>query len=397
MPARTRLERFLAGADRRGEVAMVISIIGDAEDTEPRSVMANYDASIELPLNYNRVTGRRLPSGTKPRLAEDLDPADRDLALRLTNRPIDAPWWSLELQGTTLNRVDGRGPEVHHPVGTFKPLLVDGLDNPIAAVWIEPSQSQRWYIVPDTTDVNLLLSWLINQGLPAYVPEVLRRVRSAHFIDPDLQTAAELAARRQLDDFEAGYAAENARLQLELRQAEVAAESIRYGLLYGSGSTLVTAVKAALTAAGLAVVDLDDELTGTRSADLLVLADGHRILTEVKGVGGAAPENLVGDLKRHLETWPPLRPSQPITQGLLIVNHQHKLSPADRAPQVYSRPEFVQALDVRVLSALELFEHWRTENWPALRDAVIGDPQPVATSAEADRRPRRSWWGGRLS
>jgi hypothetical protein len=386
------LKRFLDGADRRGEIALVISMIGDAEDTDPRRVTATYDASIDLPLNYNTVAGRRLPSGTKPRLAEDLGSADRDLALRLTNRPADAPWWSLQLQGTTLNRMDGRGPEVHHPVGTLQPLLVDGLDNPIAAVWIDPSQSRRWYIVPDTTDVNLLLSWLINQGLPAYVPDALRRVRSAHFVDPDLQTTAELSARQELADLEAGYTAEKTRLQLTLRQAEAAAESIRYGLLYGSGSTLVTAVRAALTAAGLAVLDLDEELAGTRSADLLVLADGHRILTEVKAAGGAASENLVGDLKRHLETWPQLRPAEPVTQGLLIVNHQHKLSPADRASQVYSRPEFVQALDVRVLSALELFEHWRTEDWPGLRDAVIGTPQTVAPPTEADRQTRTPWW-----
>lgn len=386
------LKRFLAGAERRGEIALVIATIGDAQDTDPRSVMATHDASINLPLSYNTVAGRRLPSGTQPRLAEDLGPADRDLALRLMNRPIDAAWWSLELHGATVDRMDGRGREVHDPVGTLKPVLVDGLDNPIAAVWIDPAQSQRWYIVPDTTDVDLLLSWLINQGLPTYVPDALRRVRSAHFVDPDLQTSAELAARQQLADLEVDYTAQKARLQLELRQAEAAAESIRYGLLYGSGSTLVAAVKAALTEAGLAIIDLDDELAGTKSADLLVIADQHRILTEVKAAGGAASEGLVGDLKRHLETWPQLRPSEPVTQGLLIVNHQHKLSPGDRAPQVYSRPEFVQSLDVRVLSALELFEHWRTEDWAGLRSAVIGEGQVVASPAETGRQPRRPWW-----
>lgn len=387
------LKRFLDGADHRGEIALVILMIGDAQDTDPRSVMATFDASINLPLNHNAVVGRRLPSGTRPRLAEDLTSADRDLALRLTHRPADAPWWSLELQGATFHRMDGMGrQEIHHPVGTLQPLLVDGLDNPIAAVWVDPSQSQRWYIVPDTTDADMLLSWLINQGLPAYVPDALRRVRSAHFVDPDLQTTAELSARQELADLEADYTAEKTRLQLELRQAETAAESIRYGLLYGSGSTLVTAVKAALAAAGLAIVDLDEELEGTRSADLLVTADEHRILTEVKAVGGAAPESLVGDLKRHLATWPQLRPSEPVTQGLLIVNHQHKLNPADRTPQVYSRPEFVQALNVRVLSALELFEHWRTEDWAGLRSAVLGATESGAAPAENVTQARRPWW-----
>jgi hypothetical protein len=385
------LERFLAGADRRGEIALVICMIGDADDTDPRNVMVTQDASINLPMNNNQVAGRRSPSGTKPRLAEDLASADRDLALRLTHRPDDAPWWSLELHGATLRRVDGSGQTAHQPVGTLQPLLVDGLDNPIAAVWIDPSQGQRWYIVPDGTDADMLLSWLINQGLPAYVPDALRRIRSAHFVDPALQTASELSVRQELADLEADYSAEKARLQLELSRAETAAESIRYGLLYGSGSTLVTAVEAALTAAGLASVDLDEELAGTRSADLLVVAEGHRILTEIKAASGAASESLVGDLKRHLETWPQLRPSAPVSEGLLIINHQHKLQPADRTRQVYSRPEFVQALTVRVLSALELFEHWRTEDWPGLRNAVLGTTEPSTPPAETKKRTRR-WW-----
>lgn len=390
------LKRFLEGADRRGEIALVICMIGDADDTDPRSVMVTRDASIDLPLNHNTVAGRRSPSGTKPRRAEDLAPADRDLALRLFNRNDDAPWWSLELEGATLERGDGSGRTVHHPVGTLQPLLVDGLDNPIAAVWVDPSQRQRWYIVPDGTDVDTLLSWLIDQGLPTYVPDALRRVRSAHFVDPDLQTTSELSARQELAELEADYATEKARLELELRQAETAAESIRYGLLYGSGSTLVTAVRAALAAAGLASVDLDEELSGTKSADLLVIAEERRILTEIKAVGGAAPENLVRDLKRHLDTWPQLRPSEPVTEGLLIVNHQHKLHPADRTRQVYSRPEFVQTLDVRVLSALELFEYWRTENWPEFRNAVLGTPTDGATPTEAAAQADRPWWRRRI-
>lgn len=386
------LKRFLDGADRRGEIALIISMIGDAQDNDPRSAMVTHDASINLPMNHNSVGGRRLPTGTKPRLADDLSPADRDLALRLMNRPDDAPWWSLELHGATLHRGDGSGQTVHHPVGTLQPLLVDGLDNPIAAVWIDPSQGQRWYIVPDATDVDPLLSWLIDQALPEYVPDALRRVRSDHFVDPDLQTTTELSVRQELADLEADYAAEKSRLQLELRQAETAAESIRYGLLYGSGSTLVTAVRAALSAAGLSSVDLDDELAGTRSADLLVVDGEHRILTEIKAAGGAAAENLVGALKRHLETWPQLRPSEPVSAGLLIVNHQHKLHPADRTRQVYSRPEFVQALDVRVLSALELFEHWRTENWPGLRAAVLGTSADPTGPVVAESQTRRPWW-----
>jgi FAD dependent oxidoreductase len=92
-----------------------------------------------------------------------------------------------------------------------------------------------------------------------------------------------------------------------------------------------------LTAAGLSVVDLDTALGATKSADLLVSAApaGPRRLVEVKGVGGAAQEHLVGHLQRHLGTWPQLRPDEPVTGGVLVVNHQHKLHPAERVARVY--------------------------------------------------------------
>jgi hypothetical protein len=65
-----------------------------------------------------------------------------------------------------------------------------------------------------------------------------------------------------------------------------------------------------MTAAGLHTVDLDKELGGTKSADRLVGSEGPpRRLVEVKGASGAAPESLLGQLERHLTTWPQLRPA----------------------------------------------------------------------------------------
>jgi hypothetical protein len=370
-------DRFLAGARRRGELALVVAVIGDVSDDRPRSVLSHYDSSVYLAQMFTSVSGRRLPAGTRPTIAPDLGSADRDLAIRLLNRPADAPWWSLRLSGADVEHGAGYGTFHHEAEGRLQPVLVDGLGDPVVAAWIPPSGDQRWYIIPDGTDWDNVLGWLAQQALPEYVPGALRRARSPHFLDPDLQTADELAARQALEELEARYAEEKLRLEQVLREAEGRAEATRYGLLYGTGAALVRAVDQVLTAAGLRTVDLDEELGGTKSADLLVGADGPPWrLAEVKAASGPAQELLVSHLQRHLETWPQLRPGEPVTGGVLIVNHQHKLHPSERTAHVYSRPEFVASLSVTVLSTMELFHWWRAADWTAIRTAVLGaDPR----------------------
>ncbi|MEU0388438.1 hypothetical protein [Streptomyces chartreusis] len=46
-------------------------------------------------------------------------------------------------------------------------------------------------------------------------------------------------------------------------------------------------------------------------------------LVEVMGASGPAQEHLGGHLHRHLETWQQLRPDEPVSGGVLMVNHQH--------------------------------------------------------------------------
>ncbi|RAO63422.1 hypothetical protein LUPAC06_00148 [Micromonospora saelicesensis] len=295
----------------------------------------------------------------------------------------------------------------HEAERQLHPILVDALGDPVVATWTPPSCDQRWYVIPDATDWDNVLSWLVQRALPEYVPGALRRARSPHFVDPDLQTTDELAARRSLDELEARYAEEKLGLEEDLREAETHAEPVRYGLLYGTGAELVRVVAAVLAAAGLSTVDLDEELGATKSADLLVTAGGSpQRLVEVKAVSGAAQEHLVGHLQRHLDTWPQLRPDQPVTGGVLVVNHQHKLHPSERAARVYSRPEFVAALPVTVLSTVELFHWWRTSDWAAIRAAVGGadtlapgvaptEPAlPIDATEPAALRPsaKRRWW-----
>jgi hypothetical protein len=232
-------KRFLAGTARRGELALVVATAGDVDDDRPRHPLSSYDTSVNLGSLYTSVAGRRLPAGSRPVIAGDLDPADRDLALRLLTRPADAPWWALELHGATIYGGDGfGGPTTHEPDGELHPILVDVLGDPVVAGWTPLTGDQRGYVIPDATDWATILDWLVQRALPAFVPAALRRVRSPHFADPDLQTADELVARQALADLEARYTEERLTLEDDLRRAVAAAEPIRYGLLYGSGAEL---------------------------------------------------------------------------------------------------------------------------------------------------------------
>jgi hypothetical protein len=399
------LQRFLAGARGRDETALVIATLGDVESDTSRSVLSTYGASVSLPGLRGSINGRRLPAGTRAALTPDLDPPDRDLGRRLLARPVDAPWWALTLAGFTLQPGADGPPTSHAPEGRLRPILVDALGDPLAATWTSPEEDQRWYLVPAATDWNGLLDWLIRQALPAYVPDALRRARSPQFVGPDLQTQAERAAWHALADLEARYAEEKTRLEDDLHRAQSAADPIRYRLLYGTGGDLVDAVDAVLTAAGFTTVNLDRELGGTRSADLLVTFTGQRRLVEVKSASGNASEDLVGDLQRHLTTWPELGPHEPVGGGVLIVNHQHRREPFQRSQQVYSRPEFVATLTMPVVSTRAFFDWWRVSDWSAIRAAVLGlaasaagfsAPPPAASSpptptATTRNEPRSQW------
>ena len=202
-------------------------------------------------------------------------------------------------------------------LGFGSAILLDGLGDPVVAAWIPPWGDQRWYVIPDGTDWDTILGWLVQKGsarvcagcaapgpLPALPRSRLADRRRAGC--PEGRGGAGRASRR-------GEAEEKLRLEQALREAEGRAEPVRHALVYGTGAELVGAVAQVLTAAGLRSIDLD-ELGGTRSADLLVGTDGPPLcLVEVKATSGSATENLVNHLQRHLTTWPQLRPDQPVT------------------------------------------------------------------------------------
>jgi len=81
------------------------------------------------------------------------------------------------------------------------------------------------------------------------------------------------------------------------------------------------------------VTSLDGLFGKTVSADLLVEYHGRRRLVEVKSATGNAAESLVSGARKHLDTWPALRPDLDVGGIVLIVNHQTNTHPGDRSAQ----------------------------------------------------------------
>jgi hypothetical protein len=368
------LGRFLDATSARGETALLVSIVGQVEEQQVvRNVFSRNDAAVSLAHLRGSVAGRRLPAGTTTQLAADLAPTDRDLALRLRNRPSSAPWWALQLTGVELHGSDGV--ERREPGGRLQPLVTNELGETLAGVWIPDEYDWRWYCLPAGTDWNTILDWLATQAIPEYVPNALRRTRSAELVDDELLTRQEITARNDLTRFESDAITTRQRLTDARDAAQVAADGIRFGLLYGTGQVLVDAVNHALSDAGFVVIDLDEELGRGKSGDLLASLDRRHWLVEVKSVSGNAGEDLYEDLLRHISTWPALARPEPLEGGALIVNHEHRQSPLDRARTPYTRGEFVQSLRHPVIPTLALFAWWRDGDHDAVINAVTGGPQ----------------------
>lgn len=366
------LKRYLRGAATRGETALLISMIGEEED-HPRYPLASHDASVLLPGMQGSIAGRRLPEGAVGQLADGLDPTDRDLALRLLSRPAGSAWWAIEPASLEAVRGDGSGREVYSPSGEFKPILVNMIGEALAGVWLPEEEDWRWYVVPRGDDWPQLVEWLVSRALPEHVPAALRRVRTSEPLDQELLTAAELAARAALTQFDESVEERRAEMVAEVSAAQAIANDVRSGLLYGTGRELVLAVKRVLEEGGLVVEDFDEILGVGVSADLLVSTTGGYWLVEVKSAGGSAGEDLIEDLQRHVRTWPQLKRPETLSGGALVVNHQHKLSPLERQIEAYTRAEFVASLPFPVVPTLALFAWWRDGDFAAIKAAVTGD------------------------
>jgi hypothetical protein len=68
------------------------------------------------------------------------------------------------------------------------PILVDGLGEPVVARWKPSDDQQIWYVIPDAVDWSTVVGWIVQRALPEHVPAALRRVRSRHSVDADVET-----------------------------------------------------------------------------------------------------------------------------------------------------------------------------------------------------------------
>ncbi len=327
-------DRFFAGAQARHELALAISMIGSPE--EPETVWpGGPSASVSLPgaaPGIAHVGGPRIRLAQAPSPAPSLGQADRDLALRLVNgRDAALPWWSLHLSGADVHPGGGGPSQRVGPTGTLLPLLISATGEVVAAIWTSSDEAIRHYVIPWLPRWTPVLQWLSQRAIPALVPAAARRIHARIGEEPALQTSAELSARAALAQLDEEYQIRRDDLLQRLAESRAAADDLRHDLLFGSSVVLEDAVARVLRDAGCDVTRLDSLLDRPASADLLVTHGGRCRLVEVKSASGNASEDLVNAARRHLDTWPELRPDIGVEGITLIVNHQTKSHPLGEA------------------------------------------------------------------
>ncbi|MEV6502196.1 hypothetical protein [Streptomyces prunicolor] len=390
-------KRYAAGARQRGETALVVACTGAGKRSH--NVFSGTVApGIHLPDHYGSISANPLPAGVSPELADGLDHAEHDLGTRLLNRPPDT-WFRLtHLKDSGSSRPGAARMWPPPGEGELRPILVDGLGDPVAGVWVPAGGGARWFVVPHGTDQRLLVEWLVQHALPAYVPGALTRARSTLVRDPEFATDAEARLVETIAEEQRAHERRQTELQQQLAALRAVADPLRDGLVFGTGRALEDAVHDVLVAVGAAVTRLDD-VFGTKSADLLAEYGGCRVLVEVKSANNRPPHSLPDKLLKHLNTWPGLTGTEPVDGGVLVVNHQIKLPPAQRDAEVYTDRAFADALTVPVIGSARLFDLWRREDWDAVRHVVFGDTGVAQTPdiAVPDADPKASGLPGLLS
>lgn len=394
-------KRFLRGAERRGEPALVVTTL---QDTTKRIVpvfnlFSSHEASGHLSAWNSSINGTVLGKGVRVQPVVGLRGADKDLALRLANE--DLRWWTLEVSGSHIYM--GTGEErIYPPAGVIEPLLETALGEPVVGAWVSPDGLERRYILPTDVDWAMVADWLAEQALPEFNPNAMRRFRRLESVPPELMTADEERAAVALARFEAEVEERRTVLTNDIASARASADGMRHDLLYGRGDVLEAAVAEVLRSAGITVLALDAALGGTKSADLLCSLGAQRRLVEVKSVGGGASETLYAALLRHLDGWASMPGRDVVEGGVLVLNHEHKKDPSERSRQPYMRPEFLASQQHPVVTSLDLFDAWRVGDtarvrllvFGAVTDHTVAPAVPSVTAAEVSDPPvaPRRWW-----
>lgn len=396
-------QRFVRGAKQRGELAISITT-----PPQPSGIAQGYSnilgggSTIHLGGWNSFISVSPLGQNSRVQLAEGVHGADRDLALRLVGEELQ--WSTLELSGSTMYPGGGGRAREYAAEGDLDPILVTPLGEPVVAAWVSPDAAERLYIVPQDVDWDVVTDWVLHQVLPELNPAALRRHHMLKTVPAELQTDAERDADAALMAFDAEVTERRAELAQAQESARGTANEMRNGLLYGRGHDLEVAVTRALSEAGIHVEQLDAYLGETASADLLCTLGDSSVLVEVKSAGGNASESLYAALVKHIDAWR-ANPSRPaIDGGVLIVNHEHKKQPAERARSPYTRQAFIDSQRYPVVTALELFDAWRACDRVRVRALVFGDivaavhPSALHLVPSIDELStegldlRRRWW-----
>lgn len=266
----------------------------------------------------------------------------------------------------------------HHDRARFRPLLVDDLDDPVAAVRLPNDGDERWYVFPFGSSWQAILGWLVDRGAPEYVPGAVARVRAFGVVGDALLTRSEREATEALHAFDQRRTLERAALVAGIAEAKETAERTRTPLLYGVGDTFKKVISVVLSSSGFEIEDLDVSFGGGQSGDLLASLGGRHWMVEVRSVGGSPSEKSAYDLVKHLATWRKLGRSEEIETGVLVLNHNHKEAPAARPRVPYPRRGFVDSFDslnVTVILTVQLCEWWAMGEHEAVKAAVTGPPK----------------------
>jgi hypothetical protein len=140
--AQDELDRLATGCALREETAPVIHSVGELSGPtfDTSKGLLGRGTSKMLPGEAGLLIARELPVGASVDLAADLDPADRDLALRIRNSHTKSAggWVGLEIGGFSLERTDSS--EYVEPTAVLRPLLVTAVGDVAAAVWDAPGR-----------------------------------------------------------------------------------------------------------------------------------------------------------------------------------------------------------------------------------------------------------------
>jgi hypothetical protein len=365
------LDRFLVGAEQRKETALLLIELGEPRlGTRRPRLYRGEEAADDFPAHLASVDWRRLPSGVSANLVDGLDGPERDLALRLRDRHgPDETWFAVD-PPSAAPRPDNFAPIL----GDFSELLIDDANEPTAGLWVPRDADARCYLFSYGCDWDLILRWLLDQAVPAYVPSAALRARVGEVAD-ELLTSEERGIQVELADLEAEYGARRVDLDARRAVADARAQPIRNGLLYGRGDPLKGAVKEVLRDCGFEIEDLDYTFRRPASADLLATLKGRHWLVEVRYAGGAPGHAQVDDVRRHIRNWKSLGREEELEGGVFVVNHHGNDPPMERPPAPYQDRYFVAALECSVIGTPALYRWWANGDFDEIVSAVTGPPR----------------------